>query len=191
MTAGTQELNAPEFSIVSTSPSHEGFWSPLRKTLTRNFLGYLPTFASLTDRTVLTPPSDKSDKPVVTYVDRQGTGRRLTEESHESLVDALRELEAEGVCEVQIVRMENVSLRDQVRLVARSAVSFPGSLADCFVTFGYAFGVSLDCVTSGSCQVYGFQPSLYAQTQIGGSPANSSMLAESSIRWWHMPSPTK
>lgn len=123
MIAGTQELEAPEFDPSSPSPDHEGFWSPLRKSLTHNLLGYIPTFASLTNRIVLSPPSDRSDKPVVTYIDRQGTGRRLTDESHKSMVEALRTLEEEGVCEVQIVRMENVGLREQVRLVARSAVS--------------------------------------------------------------------
>ncbi|KXN82750.1 hypothetical protein AN958_02189 [Leucoagaricus sp. SymC.cos] len=120
MIAGTQELKAPEFSSESSYPSHEGFWSPLRKSLTHNLLGYLPRFASLTDRRILSPPSAKSDAPVVTYIVRQGTGRRLTEESHQSLVDALKELEKEGVCEVQIARMEDIPLREQFRLAARS-----------------------------------------------------------------------
>lgn len=53
----------------------------------------------------------------------------MIEESHQSLVDALLELEKEGVCEVQIVRMENVGLREQVRLVARSAVSLCSRLS--------------------------------------------------------------
>lgn len=124
MIAGTQELPAAEFSSESSSSSHEGFWSPIRKSLTLNLLGYLPTFASLTDRRVLSPPSDKSELPVVTYIDRQKTGRRLTEESHKSLVDVLLELKEEQVCEVQIVRMEEVSVREQIRLAARSTVSF-------------------------------------------------------------------
>ena len=122
MIAGTQEIQTAEFSFEP--PSHEGFWSPICKSLTLNLLGYLPTFASLTDRRVLSPPSDKSRLPVVTYIDRQKNGRRLTEESHKSLVDALLELKAEGVCELQIVRMQDVSIREQVRLAARSAVSF-------------------------------------------------------------------
>jgi len=125
MIAGTQELLAAEVSFEpSSSSSHEGFWSPIRKSLTLNLLGYLPTFASLIDRRVLSPPSDKSELPVVTYIDRQKTGRRLTEESHKSLVDALLKLKEEQVCEVQIVRMEDVSVREQIRLAARSAVSF-------------------------------------------------------------------
>jgi len=126
MISGTQELPAAEFSSESSSSSsssHEGFWSPIRKSLTLNLLGYLPTFASLTDRKVVSPPLDRSELPIVTYVDRQKTGRRLTEESHQSLVDALLELKAEGVCEVEIVRMEDVSVREQVRLAARSTVS--------------------------------------------------------------------
>jgi len=124
MIAGTQELLAAEVNFESSSSSHEGFWSPIRKSLTLNLLGYLPTFASLTDRRVLSPPSDKSELPVVTYIDRQKTGRRLTEESHKGLVDALLKLKEEQVCEVQIVRMEDVSVREQIRLAARSTVSF-------------------------------------------------------------------
>ncbi|KXN82749.1 hypothetical protein AN958_02188 [Leucoagaricus sp. SymC.cos] len=122
MIAGTQELKVAEFDPASSSPSHEGFWSPLRKSLTHNLLGYLPMFASLTDRAVISPASVRSKKPVVTYINRQGTNRRLTDESHQSLVDALRELEKEGVCEVQIVRFENVPLKEQVRLAARSSI---------------------------------------------------------------------
>ncbi|KAF5349079.1 hypothetical protein D9756_009425 [Leucocoprinus leucothites] len=145
MIAGTQELQAPEFSPESSSPSNEGFWSPIRKTLTHNTLGYLPTFASLTDRRIISPPSDKSELPLVTYIDRQGTGRRLTEESHKSLVDALSELEAEGVCEIKIVRMENVPLREQIRLAARSAVSFGVLLyhGDPEVAKAYSYRLSL------------------------------------------------
>lgn len=124
MIASTQELEAPEFNPNFTSASHEGFWSPLRKSLTMNLLGYLPTFASLIDRRVISPPFEKSDKPVVTYISRQDTRRRLTEESHNGLVEALKELEREGVCEVQIPLMEKLGLRDQVRIAARSAVSW-------------------------------------------------------------------
>lgn len=142
MISGTQELKAPEFEPSSPSPEHEGFWSPLRKTLTHNLLGYLPTFASLANRTVVSPPSDHSEKPVVTYVDRQGTGRRLTEESHRSMLEALGALQKEGVCEVQIVRMEKVALMEQVRLVARSTVSFPLSVLALFgVSEAWAPGV--------------------------------------------------
>jgi protein O-GlcNAc transferase len=141
MIAGTQELQVPEFSLTSPS-SHRGFWSPIRESLTRNLLGYIPEFASLTDRTVLSPPLDKSTKPVVTYVSRQSSGRRLTEDSDKSLVDALRELEAEGLCEVQIVRMENLSLKEQVRVVARSAVSFSNLLTYRFIIFLFLLAMS-------------------------------------------------
>lgn len=57
------------------------------------------------------------------YLNRQKTGRRLDEESHESLVEALEALEEGGVCELQIVRMEEIGLREQIRLVSRSTVS--------------------------------------------------------------------
>jgi hypothetical protein len=127
MIAGTMEVEVatfdPTFDPISVSPEHEGFWSPIRKSMTMNLLGYIPTFESITNRTVISPPTVKSEKPVVTYVSRQKTGRRLDEESHQSLVEALRALEDQGICELQIAKMEDIDLREQIRLVARSAVS--------------------------------------------------------------------
>ena len=70
-------------------------------------------------------PKDPSKKPIVTYISRQTTGRRLTDESHEGLVRALRELEEEGICEVRIPVMERLSLGEQVAEVASSTVSIP------------------------------------------------------------------
>ncbi|KAF7761931.1 hypothetical protein Agabi119p4_9923 [Agaricus bisporus var. burnettii] len=123
MIAGTQELQVATFDPTSTStPEHEGFWSPIRKLMTLNLLGYIPTFESPTNRTVISPSHVKSSKPVVIYLNRQKTGRRLDEESHESLVEALKGLEEDGICEVQIVRMEEVGLREQIRLVSRSTI---------------------------------------------------------------------
>lgn len=58
----------------------------------------------------------------MTYISRQSTGRRLREEDHAGLVRSLRELDAEGVCEVHVVRMEGMSLKAQIELVARTSV---------------------------------------------------------------------
>ncbi|KAF8868856.1 hypothetical protein BD779DRAFT_1793224 [Infundibulicybe gibba] len=65
-----------------------------------------------------------SSKPVVTYISRQGGGRRLRDADHQGLVAALEELEAEGVCEVFVARMETMSIKEQVAAAARSTVSF-------------------------------------------------------------------
>lgn len=61
---------------------------------------------------------------------------------HAELVEALRGLEAEGVCEVQVVMMERMRLREQVEAVARSTVGGVRGLfvvgADCsFFVPGY------------------------------------------------------
>jgi hypothetical protein len=68
--------------------------------------------------------SKKELKPIVTYISRQSTGRRLTPEDHEGLVKALRELEEEGICEIRIPVMEHLNLGEQIAEVASSTVSF-------------------------------------------------------------------
>lgn len=96
MISSTMELAAPS-----------RFWDPIRETIVGNLVD--PD---------LPPPT----KPVVTYITRQTPNRRrkLSESSHESLLSALRELQKEGVCEVQVVEeTEGVKL---VELVARSTV---------------------------------------------------------------------
>ncbi|WVN85397.1 uncharacterized protein L203_100543 [Cryptococcus depauperatus CBS 7841] len=63
------------------------------------------------------------EKPVVTYVSRQGWGRRmLKKESHESLVKELHELERKYGWEINIVSMDKISRDEQIRLSARTTV---------------------------------------------------------------------
>ncbi|KAG8993557.1 hypothetical protein FRB93_001936 [Tulasnella sp. JGI-2019a] len=60
---------------------------------------------------------------VITYVTRQGWGRRmLREEDHERLVLALKQLEKTHGWEVNIVRMETMSRDAQIALVARTTI---------------------------------------------------------------------
>ncbi|KAF8193231.1 hypothetical protein K438DRAFT_1829329, partial [Mycena galopus ATCC 62051] len=63
---------------------------------------------------------DPSRLPLVTYISRQGSGHRLVAADHDALVAALKELEAEGICEVQVAAMERMSAMEQTELVARS-----------------------------------------------------------------------
>jgi hypothetical protein len=56
-----------------TVPNH--FWEPLRQRLVLNTTVYLPVLN--TARAVLSNP--KSPFPIVTYISRQGGGRRLTQ----------------------------------------------------------------------------------------------------------------
>ncbi|KAF8345464.1 hypothetical protein F5887DRAFT_884888 [Amanita rubescens] len=102
MIAGTWNVTVPP-----------GFWEPLRRTAVENALGYLPDALG---------SGDGGKLPVVTYISRQSTGRRLREEDHEGLVRSLRELDEEGLCEVHVVRMERMSLKAQIELVARTTV---------------------------------------------------------------------
>lgn len=109
------------------------FFEPIRRTVITNLLGCLPilnTQGAVTS--IATPHVDDdtqihdsvlSDLPIVTYVSRQGgTWRRLTAKDHEGLVQALNDLEKEGVCKVNVVRLETMDLKEQVALAARSTV---------------------------------------------------------------------
>jgi hypothetical protein len=106
MIAGTMDVTVPP-----------NFWDPVRLTIIRNLMGYVPSFNSR--GVVISPPQAVSSAPIVTY---EGTGRRLIEKDHQDLVATLRELEKEGICEFKIARMERMSLRDQVELASRTTV---------------------------------------------------------------------
>lgn len=105
------------------------FFEPIRRTVLTSLLGYLP----ITNMwgAVATPKNNddvenhdmQSDLPIVTYISRQGGGRRLSYADHEGLVRALSALEDEGVCRVNVVRMETMSVKEQVAVAARSTVS--------------------------------------------------------------------
>ncbi|EDR06835.1 uncharacterized protein LACBIDRAFT_299738 [Laccaria bicolor S238N-H82] len=112
MIAGTMNVTAPE-----------DYWAPIRKALAENLLGYIPELdanGAVTGPTSI--PGVVTTKPVVTYISRQGAGRRLTDKDHQALVEALRGLEKEGLCEVQIPMMERMSLADQIALPMKSTI---------------------------------------------------------------------
>ena len=130
MIAGTMSVSAPD-----------DYWAPIRKALTENVLGYIP---KLNVNGAVTGPASipgvVTTKPVVTYISRQGAGRRLTDKDHEGLVEALRGLEKEGLCEVHMPMMERMSLQDQIALPAKSTVSLSfyfGSYMRSSLTWGY------------------------------------------------------
>ncbi|KAJ7051349.1 hypothetical protein C8F01DRAFT_999416 [Mycena amicta] len=99
MIAGSMNVSVPE-----------DFWRPIRENLWESFWGDRFSVASLRTR------------PLVTYISRQGGGRRLVQADHEVLVASLYELEAEGICDVQVVRMEQMTLKEQVDLVRNSTI---------------------------------------------------------------------
>ncbi|KAF8157138.1 hypothetical protein B0H34DRAFT_657522 [Crassisporium funariophilum] len=103
-------------TMNATAPEH--FWEPLRRRLVRNTVGYLPVPNNA--GAIVTPP--KSVLPIVTYVSRQGGGRRLAREANESLIKAMKGLEAEGICEFNVAMMEKLPFSKQVETVARSTI---------------------------------------------------------------------
>ncbi|TFK32748.1 hypothetical protein BDQ12DRAFT_771399 [Crucibulum laeve] len=109
MIAGTMNLTVPD-----------GFWGPVQRSLVDNLLGGIPNVND--DGLVVYPPEFTSSRPIVTYISRQGGGRRLLEKDHERLVISLKDLEVEGICQVNVAQMELLSLKDQIALVARSTV---------------------------------------------------------------------
>ncbi|RDB18385.1 EGF domain-specific O-linked N-acetylglucosamine transferase [Hypsizygus marmoreus] len=116
-------LSGTWFKMIAgtmTVPAAEHFWEAIRDPTVTNVLGFLPTLNK--HGAVIAPPEATSPKPIVTYISRQGAGRRLVAEDHEVLVKALRDLEAEGICEVVVAMMERMGLKEQIELTARSTV---------------------------------------------------------------------
>lgn len=124
-----------------TAPTH--YWEPIRKSAMKHLFGYVPEVADSGEP--VTPPgfapdSDYTDsdyaaaagthdidgpsrnRPIVTYISRQDTGRRLLAPDHEGLVAALLGLEEEGVCIVRIPVMEDLSFKEQFAEIASSTV---------------------------------------------------------------------
>jgi hypothetical protein len=69
------------------------------------------------------PDKPLSDKPVVTYINRQSTSRRkLRDEDHLALMQALYEVEAEGHALVYDARMEDIGKKEQFALSSRTNI---------------------------------------------------------------------
>ncbi|TFK41769.1 hypothetical protein BDQ12DRAFT_395632 [Crucibulum laeve] len=100
---------------------HERFWESLRVVLVRNLVGSLPEIDEVGK--IISLEHETTIRPAITYISRQNGGRRLTNDSHDSLVEALAKLEEEGVCDVRVAVMENMTLNEQVRLSATSTIT--------------------------------------------------------------------
>ncbi|KAG7086793.1 hypothetical protein E1B28_002721 [Marasmius oreades] len=135
MIAGTMNVTVPE-----------GFWEPIRHSVLNNLLGYIPKFDAV------------SSKPVVTYITRQR--RTLIHSHHRALVRELRKLRVEGICEVLVVRMEEMTLKQQIELAARTTImlgvhgnglthqlwmtpSTKSTVIEIFIPTGYTFDYEL------------------------------------------------
>jgi len=64
----------------------------------------------------------KRERSVITYVNRQSTGRRLLDQDHEALVAALEELGRKHDYEVVVASMEFMNKFDQIYLSSRTTV---------------------------------------------------------------------
>lgn len=78
----------------------------------------------------------KSRVPVVTYINRQLTGRRLVDEDHLKLVAAMEDLEKQGLIEFVDAVMENIPRIEQFCIAARTDVSLCDGLADTQIMIG-------------------------------------------------------
>ncbi|KAL0959222.1 hypothetical protein HGRIS_014500 [Hohenbuehelia grisea] len=82
------------------------WWAPLRTSLMQR-LGIEEA-----------PPA----RIVITYIDRQNTTRRLVDEDHASLIDALSQFARENDVEVNMVQMEFLSKREQFAISTRTNI---------------------------------------------------------------------
>lgn len=106
---------APAFELPGSGMN---FWGPVRRALVQ-FIGMDKLLSDSTSKESI----QERKKTVITYVSRQGWGRRtLREEDHNQLVKALRGLERRYGYEVNIVTMDQMSRQEQLILAARTTV---------------------------------------------------------------------
>ncbi|KAL7412675.1 hypothetical protein BDY24DRAFT_392320 [Mrakia frigida] len=95
-------------SEIAEVKAPKDWWEPLRQALMYS---------------LHIPDEPLSDKPVITYINRQSTSRRkLKDEDHLALMQALYEVEAEGYAQVYDARMENIGKKEQFALSSRTNI---------------------------------------------------------------------
>ncbi|KAF8150528.1 hypothetical protein K438DRAFT_1865559, partial [Mycena galopus ATCC 62051] len=108
MIAGAMNVTAPR-----------NFWAAVQGTLWRGMLywKYVPGM-------IMSPKDVDEYYPTCTYISRQeGFDRRLSEADHDGLIAALRELHEEYVCDVRVVVLERMALKELIHVAARTRVS--------------------------------------------------------------------
>ncbi|KAJ7644195.1 hypothetical protein FB45DRAFT_897189 [Roridomyces roridus] len=107
-----------------------GWWEPIRSAVLR-FAGAPVELPNNSEQVVHSSDVAEGDprlpmpaKVVITYVSRQSAGnRKLTEESHQDLVESLNKLvERRSEWELQIVEAEKLTKDEQLRIMARTTV---------------------------------------------------------------------
>lgn len=66
-------------------------------------------------------PNDKRRKMV--YIDRQSTDRRIPDNEHEEMLEMFKDVEIEKDVSIEHVRLEDLSVKEQVEAVAFASVS--------------------------------------------------------------------
>nr|XP_019007353.1 uncharacterized protein I206_07919 [Kwoniella pini CBS 10737]OCF46134.1 hypothetical protein I206_07919 [Kwoniella pini CBS 10737] len=107
-TAPTARTVASALHVGSTS---RWWWEPIRRQILR--------YSGLPEKP-LSPPG--SYIPVITYISRQSSRRRLTKESHEELVKALEERSKKLGWELIIVEAEKMTKEEQFALAGRTTI---------------------------------------------------------------------
>jgi hypothetical protein len=94
----------------------KNWFQPLRERLLTDYKGPIPV-----ERTKEGAP--KTKLPVITYITRQTTTRRLTDESHDDLMKELDRIRKEKLAEVNVEEFEERSVEDQIAIMGRTSVS--------------------------------------------------------------------
>ena len=99
-------------------PGSEHWWEPFRRSVLQ-FTGCPPEVIG----DPVPTKDNKNEKFVITYISRQGWGRRmLRKEDHEKLVKELYRLRDSYGYEVNIVSMDKLKREEQIQLAARTTV---------------------------------------------------------------------
>jgi hypothetical protein len=95
---------------------HDHWLAPLRQRLLEGYKGPIPIES--------TPGLPLATKlPVITYITRQTTTRKLTDQSHAELIVELDRIKKEKLAEVNIEVFEERTVQDQIAIMGRTSVS--------------------------------------------------------------------
>jgi len=113
--AAMLSFNFARFQRTASSafvlPGGPNWWAPIRNNVVK-FAGLDPTVGS-----------DMTSTPVITYISRQGWGRRMLIPSHhDKLVQELYKLRDKYGYEVNVVNPEKMARVEQIRLAARTTI---------------------------------------------------------------------
>ena len=125
----------PEYKYPLVVSRH--WWAPVRRAVVEYAAGTRevswPGEAELS--AIAKARTVKRDRPVITYVNRQSTGRRLLDRDHEALVAALEELGRKHDYEVVVASLEFMNKFDQIYLSSRTTVRSHPRSALCLRTY--------------------------------------------------------